>query len=70
MNLEKERQKNPLSHVGGINAHASVGESKEHEGGDRINPVDVECTLIERRSLLNFLYSFEAQITDNYQRCS
>lgn len=28
-----------LSHVGGINAHSSVGESKEPEGGDRINLV-------------------------------
>lgn len=41
-NLERVRHENPLSHVGGINAHASVGESKEHEGGDGINLVAVE----------------------------
>lgn len=28
-----------LSHVGGINAHSSVGKSKEPEGGERINLV-------------------------------
>ena len=52
--LDKEKQNNPLSHVGGINAHASVGESKEHEGGDRINLVAVGCTLMKRKLCFNF----------------
>lgn len=52
--LQKEKQKNPLSHVGGINAHASVGESKEHEGGDRINLVAVRYILMKRKFYFNF----------------
>lgn len=51
---KKEKQRNPLSHVGGINAHASVGESKEHEGVDRIDLVAVGCILMKRKLYFNF----------------
>lgn len=38
-----------FSHVGGINAHSSVGESKEPEGGERINLVTAGCIMMKRK---------------------
>lgn len=67
-NLEKAKQKNPLSHVGGINAHASVGESKVHEGGDGINLVAVGCAMMKRKLYLNFHYRLESQFPDHENR--
>lgn len=55
MNKEKQK-KNPLSHVGGINSHASVGEAKEHEGNDRIDLVAGGCILMKRKLYFNFHY--------------
>lgn len=43
------KKKNPLSHVGGINAHASVGKSQEHEGNERMDPVAGGGILMKRR---------------------